>query len=145
MSIQSVLTVCIGNICRSPMAHVLLAQALPDLRIASAGTAALVGHPADSMAVELMRERGLDLSGHRATQVSQLLCQQADLILVMDPQQRQHLENRYPQVRGKIYRIGHFIQQDVPDPYQQPRAAFEHALALIEQGVQDWTQRIRAL
>lgn len=140
---RSVLTVCIGNICRSPMAEGLLAAGLPHLRVFSAGTGALVGKPADPMAQALMRKRGIDISDHVAQQVSQMLCRQADLILVMDREQRRHLESTYPFVRGKVFRIAEFsVAQDVPDPYGKDEAAFEHALALIDAGVRTWIERI---
>src|SRR4051795_10625813 len=65
-----VLMVCTGNICRSPMAQVLLEQALRkrgfDVRVESAGLGALVGRGADPMAMQLMEKRGLDLKTHRA-------------------------------------------------------------------------------
>jgi protein-tyrosine phosphatase len=140
---RSVLTVCIGNICRSPMAEGLLAAGLPHLRVFSAGTGALVGKPADPMSQALMQRRGIDISGHVAQQVSQMLCRQADLILVMDREQRRHLEATYPFVRGKVFRIAEFsVAQDVPDPYGKDEAAFEHALALIDAGVRTWIDRI---
>lgn len=139
---RSVLTVCIGNICRSPMAEGLLAAGLPHLRVVSAGIGALVGQPADATAQKLMRKRGIDISGHVAQQVSQLLCRQADLILVMDLAQRRHLESTYPFVRGKVFRIGDTTAQDVPDPYRKDEADFAHALALIDAGARAWIERI---
>jgi protein-tyrosine phosphatase len=89
-----------------------------------------------------MQERGIDISGHVAQQVSQLLCRQADLILVMDLAQRKHLESTYPFVRGKVFRIGDTTAQDVPDPYRKGEADFEHALALIDAGTRTWIDRI---
>ena len=139
---KSVLTVCIGNICRSPMAEGLLAAGLPHLRVVSAGTGALVGKPADATAQKLMQKRGIDISGHVAQQVSQLLCRQADLILVMDLAQRRHRESTYPFVRGKVFRIADTTAQDVPDPYRKDEADFEHALALIDAGARTWIDRI---
>jgi len=139
---KSILTVCIGNICRSPMAEGILAAGLPQLRVVSAGTGALVGKPADATAQKLMRARGIDISGHVAQQVSQLLCRQADLILVMDMAQRRYLESTYPFVRGKVFRIAEAAKQDVPDPYRQDEAAFAHALALIDVGAGTWIDRI---
>jgi len=139
---KSVLTVCIGNICRSPMAEGLLAAGLPHLRVISAGTGALVGQPADATARKLMQKRGIDISGHVAQQVSQMLCRQADLILVMDLAQRRHLESTYPFVRGKVFRIADTTAQDVPDPYRKDEADFEHALALIDAGARTWIDRI---
>lgn len=139
---KTVLTVCVGNICRSPMAEGLLAAGLPQLRVVSAGTGALVGKPADPTAQALMRARGIDISGHVAQQVSQMLCRQADLILVMDLAQRRHLESAYPFVRGKVFRIADTTAQDVPDPYRQGDAAFERALALIDAGARTWIDRV---
>ena len=81
---KSVLTVCIGNICRSPMAEGLLTAKLPNIHISSAGTGALVGRPADTQAQKLMLQHGIDISRHVAQQVNKLICSQADLILVMD-------------------------------------------------------------
>lgn len=142
---KSILAVCIGNICRSPMAEALLASALPQASVSSAGTGALVGQPADPMAQQLMLARGLDIGAHRARQLSQLLCQQADIILVMDTEQRRHLETLYPATRGKVFRIGEFAKLDVPDPYTQGEAAFEHALSLITAGTDKWAEWIRKI
>jgi protein-tyrosine phosphatase len=142
---NSVLTVCIGNICRSPMAEGLLTSALPGLRIGSAGIGALIGQSADPLARELMQAKNIDISGHIARQISQLLCQQADLILVMEQGQRRHIEERYPSTRGKVFRITEIIKQDVPDPYRKDRKAFEYALTLIEEGTHAWIERIKKI
>ena len=69
MSITHILVVCVGNICRSPMAEALLRDALTgpeEITVKSAGLGALVGQAADKHAVELMKERGMDLIAHRA-------------------------------------------------------------------------------
>src|SRR5215218_7200703 len=101
---QRILTLCIGNICRSPLAQVLLAREFPQRTVWSAGLGALVGEPADPISVALAAERGMDLSGHRAQQVNLQMCQRADLILVMEQHQSAELERRYPLVRGKVFR-----------------------------------------
>ena len=142
---NSVLVVCIGNICRSPMGQILLAQALPGVQVSSAGLGALIGHPADAIAQELMTQRGLDLSAHRARQISPSLCQQADLILTMDEEQRRRIESIYPLARGRVFRLGEAAKINVPDPYRMGQAAFEHALELIDAGVQAWAERIRKI
>ena len=142
---KSVLVVCIGNICRSPMGEALIAAALPQLEVASAGVGALVGQPADPIARQLMAERGLDIESHRARQLTNLMCQQADLILVMDEEQRLQINQRYPLTRGKLFRLGEVARVDIPDPYRLGRPAFEQALQLIDAGASAWVERIRKL
>ncbi|MDP9911797.1 protein-tyrosine phosphatase [Variovorax boronicumulans] len=142
---KSVLVVCIGNICRSPMGEALIAAALPQIQVTSAGTGALVGHPADPIARKLMAERGIDIEAHRARQLTGQMCQQADLILAMDEAQRIHIGQRHPLTRGKLFRLGEVARVDIPDPYRMGRPAFEHALQLIADGAQAWAERIRKL
>ena len=139
------MTLCIGNICRSPLAQVLLARELPTHQVWSAGLTALVGSPADPRSVQIAQEQGLDLSAHRAQQVSSYMCQQAELILVMEQSHKTQLEQLYPQVRGKVFRLGQFGQFEIEDPYRQPREAFDSAYQGIAQGVADWLTRIRQL
>ena len=142
---QHILTLCIGNICRSPLAQVLLARELPTHTVWSAGLSALVGAPADPLSVQIAQEQGLDLSAHRAQQVTSFMCQQAELILVMEQSHKSQLEQLYPQVRGKVFRLGQFGQFEIADPYRQPREAFDTAYQGIAQGVADWLARIRQL
>ncbi|MDW3686373.1 low molecular weight protein-tyrosine-phosphatase [Cupriavidus sp. CV2] len=143
--IKTVLVVCIGNICRSPMAEGLLKQALPDTDVISAGLGALTGQPADPYAIELMRGLDVDITGHRAQQLSRAMATRADLILVMDNAQRQDIQRLHPATTGRVFRIGEAGKFDVPDPYREARPAFESALQLIQRGVEVWVPRIRAL
>ncbi|WP_082322252.1 low molecular weight protein-tyrosine-phosphatase [Variovorax paradoxus] len=142
---KSVLVVCIGNICRSPMGEALIAAALPELEVTSAGVGALVGQPADPLARQLMAERGLDIESHRARQLTNLMCQRADLILAMDEEQRLHISQRHPLTRGKLFRLGEMARVDIPDPYRLGRPAFEQALQLIDVGANEWADRIKKL
>ncbi len=127
------------------MAEGLLQRGLPRSHVASAGLGALVGSPADEVAVRLMVERGIDISEHRAVQVSRDMCLRADLVLTMDNDQRRRLEESYPQACGRIFRVGEFIKQDVPDPYRQPESMFRISLALLEAGIREWLKRIEQL
>lgn len=142
---NSVLVVCEANICRSPMAEALLAAGLPGIRVRSAGLNALVGNPADEMAVALMCERGIDISRHRATQISRALCVESDVILIMEREQRQRLQQLYPEICGRVYRLAEDADRDVPDPYRKPREAFRASLSLIEESTEHWLRRIRRL
>lgn len=141
----NVLTLCIGNICRSPLAEVLLASELPRHRVWSAGLSAMVGWQADASSLLIAKEQGLDLSGHRAQQVTSVMCKHADIILVMEQGHKIMLEQRFPLVRGKVFRLGQYGNFDIADPYRQPREAFDAAWAAIARGVADWAPRIRQL
>lgn len=142
---KNILVVCIGNICRSPLAEVMLARELPGCNVWSAGLDALVGHGADPTSVELAAEHGLDLNAHRAQQISSPMCQHAELILVMEQGHQVELERRYPLTRGRVFRLGERGRFDIDDPYRQGRAAFEKACEHIARGVQEWAPRIRLL
>lgn len=146
MAIASIMTVCVGNICRSPVAEAFLRRAFPDRKVWSAGLAAVVGAPAEETAAELAHRAGLDLSSHRAQQVQTWMCTQADLILVMESSHKTALEERFPLARGKIRRLGEYGPSgsfEIEDPYRKPLAAFEVAHQRIEAGAAEWIRRIR--
>ena len=138
---KRVLMVCTGNICRSPMAEVLLAKRLRDRGLSavveSAGIAALVGHKAHPLAQALMGARGLDLGRHRARQLTRELIRSFELLLVMEAAQQRAVEAMDPAARGRVHRLGCIGRFDVPDPYHHDRAAFERSLSLIERGLDE--------
>lgn len=143
--IRSILVICVGNVCRSPMAACLLRRALPDCEVASAGLAPPVGANADPRAVRLLANEGCDLASHRARAVDAIMVAAADLVLVMDNEQRRELELLFPQARGKTYRLCEFVQADVPDPYGCSVSMFNIVLELIKQGVATWLAQFEAV
>jgi protein-tyrosine phosphatase len=139
---ERILVVCVGNICRSPMAEALLKATFPGKAILSAGIGALVDEPADPRAASLMQERGLDLSAHRGRQLDEQLLHSNDLLLVMERDHQEWIESQWPQARGRVYRWGHWSNFEVPDPYRRDEAAFREALALLERGLDEWKERL---
>ncbi|MGI8464303.1 protein tyrosine phosphatase [Pectobacterium punjabense] len=140
---DSILVVCVGNICRSPTGERLLRQALPTKRIASAGLGALVGKPADVMASEVASQHNLSLAEHEAQQLTSALCRQYDLILVMEKGHIDGVGRIAPEVRGKTMLFGHWLnQQEIADPYRKSREAFEFVYSQLEQSAQKWVQAL---
>ena len=145
--IRHILVVCVGNICRSPMAEALLKSALRGqnrMTVESAGLGALVGHPASDYSVELMDEMDVDISAHRARQIHPDMVKAADLVLVMEAGHKQAIDDADPTARGKVYRLGEWQDKDIDDPYRQPKAAYIDALDDIKDGVASWVERINA-
>ena len=145
--IQNILVVCVGNICRSPMAEALLKSALrgqDGITVESAGLGALVGYPADDYALELMEDLGEDVSEHRARQIHPDMVRDADLVLVMEARHKKAIDDADPTARGKVHRLGEWQDRDIDDPYRQPKAAFAEALEEIQEGVASWVEKIKA-
>lgn len=142
MHIQHILVVCIGNICRSPMAKYLLEQQHPNLNIDSAGLSAMVDYPADDNAITCMQSLHIDIRSHLAKQIHPELLKKSDLILVMSLKQQQYIEQKWPFTKGKVFRLGHWQGQNVPDPYQHDLAFFEETCRNIQSYVADWKSHI---
>lgn len=128
------------------MGEALLARELAynsAVRVSSAGIGALVDRPADPTAQALMREQGLDISAHRAQQLTSALLRRNDLVLVMESGHKKAVETIDPSARGKVYRWGEWGDFDVPDPFGESREVFEQALALLLQGLKDWSSKLK--
>lgn len=142
-----ILCVCLGNICRSPTAEVVLKRLAEDagltIHVDSAGTGGWhIGDPPDPRMQAAGAAQGYDLSGLRARQVSAADFDRFDLILAMDRQNRADLERLRPAGNTVPVRLmlswgaaasgGHNpAEQDVPDPYYE--GGFDHVIKLIEQ------------
>ncbi|WP_440054165.1 low molecular weight protein-tyrosine-phosphatase [Pseudoalteromonas sp. T1lg65] len=138
---DSVLMVCAGNICRSPTAEYVLKSKLvgKNVQISSAGLTALEGKAADSTALELASEQGIDMSEHQGRQLTGTLVAQNSLILVMEQRHLTDLCSRYPQARGKTFLLGKWIgDKEVSDPYRQSREAFQHVYEIIDSACSAW-------
>ena len=145
---KKILFVCLGNICRSPSAEgvfrakVERENRLKEFEIDSAGTADYhIGDMADKRSIEHAKNRGYDITPHRARQVSKKDFIDFDFILAMD---KNNLRNLVaiapPNAKNKIHLITDFVHdwgkmnphQEIPDPYYGGPEGFELVLDLLE-------------
>lgn len=143
MSKKTILFVCTGNICRSPMAEGLMRHFLAsrkDITVASAGVNAQRGNAASEAAVIALAEEGIDLRGFRSQPVSEELLERSTHIITMTRDHKRLLTLFFPEHESKIRLLGEFTRGggDVPDPigqgvatYKRCRDVMKSALAQI--------------
>ena len=144
---RRILIVCIGNICRSPLAEVLLKERLPNLTINSAGIAVdknkLSGQHADPIMIATAKSFDLDLTKHRARQLTSSLCDTHDLILVMEPSHIELISQLSTTARHKTLLLGQWSgDATISDPYGKTTADFQLAHGSIERAVRAWARRL---
>ena len=127
-----ILIVCTGNTCRSPMAEYLLRALLhkqgvaSQFHISSAGLACYPGVPISENALLVLKERGIDASGHVSHPVTLQLITNADRIYVMTEAHRRAIIQAVPETAEKI------IVLSVQDPYGMPLERYQECADQIE-------------
>lgn len=140
---NSILVLCTGNICRSPIAERILRDAFPKKEIDSAGLSAVVGNPADPSAIHIAEKHGISLEGHKGKQFTASMGRQYQLILVMEQQQLEQISNLAPELRGKTMLLGHWNgNKNIPDPYKKSDEAFASVYKLIENSCNAWISKL---
>lgn len=106
LKFNSILVVCTGNICRSPIGERLLRKRLPGVKVNSAGVHGLVKHPADATAADVAANHGVSLEGHAGRKLTAEMARNYDLILAMESEHIAQVTAIAPEVRGKTMLFG---------------------------------------
>jgi glycine hydroxymethyltransferase len=139
--VKSVLFVCTGNICRSPIAEGLFLRLLgnrKDIEVVSAGVHAVRGQPPSLYAVQVCEEEDVDISGVRSQPLTGTLVDRATHIFAMTGAHLETIQTLFPQGAEKSFLIREFeepgttVWRDVPDPIGLGREVYEDCARIIK-------------
>lgn len=136
-----ILVVCLGNICRSPLAHGILESKLPseDFFIDSAGTASYhIGNQPDVRSIVIAKTNGIDISHQKARQFVEADFDRFDIIYAMDKSNYTNIialaysEAEKKKVRLILNENPNISDKNVPDPYYGGNSSFNYVFEILE-------------
>lgn len=117
---KNILFLCTGNACRSPMAEGILKDLANkhDIIVSSAGTHAFDGFPASELSVRIMKQNGIDISGHNGQLLNRGMVEGADIIFAMSEEHIEFMKRNFPLHEYKTHLLRQFRRSDewLPDP-----------------------------
>ncbi len=137
--LKNLIFVCSGNTCRSPLAEGIARKLFPGkllekINVSSAGTSALEGLPASSMAIKVAERNAIDLTAHRTRLLTKSLIDQADLILTMTEQHRRTTGIVEPSALAYTHLLSEFcdeVEGDIQDPVGMGLDAYEETFSVL--------------
>jgi len=142
-SVERLVFVCKGNICRSAYAEVI-ARSL-GVEAVSCGLDTGNGLPANADAIEAAKARGVDLSRHKTTPIQLFEQKKGDLFIAMEPWQAEKLENEFG-IKHNVSLLGVWADMKRPhiqDPYGASSVYFNNCFVYIEKSVSEVIKKIR--
>lgn len=140
---KTILFVCTGNTCRSPMAAAICNKLLKDegidIKAKSAGIAAMPGEPASKNAVAAAGEIGADLSAHTARQVTREMIDGCDAVYAMTRAHAEMLKRAFPDCAGKIS----VLAGGIPDPFGGDIEIYRHSRDTILEAVKNIIEQVK--
>ena len=135
--------ICLGNICRSPMADVVLNERVREaglddvVEVVSAGTGDWhLGEPMDRRAAALLTAEGYDARSHRSRQIPVSWLAELDLLLAMDHANLRDVRALGPVEEGRVRLFRDYDPEEpggeVPDPFYGGESGFQEVLAMVE-------------
>jgi protein-tyrosine-phosphatase len=118
-----------------------------DWKVESAGTWTIEGEAAAPRAIQVLREKGLDLDGHRSRMVTEELLSQFQLVLTMEAGHKEALKVEFPRYANRIYLLSEMIElkYDIEDPIGKSLQDYQETADEIEKILQKGMKRIEFL